>query len=54
MKGEGNLSFGSVKGPKGVTDEFYAFIKSRKRSIFVVDSYLKDSAFSAVKSDAKF
>ena len=23
----------------GVTDEFYGFIKSRKRSIFVIDSY---------------
>ena len=33
---------------------FYGFIKSRKRSIFVIDSYLKDSAFTAVKRDAKF
>ena len=33
------------------TDEFYAFIKSRKRSIFVIDSYLKDSVFTAVKRD---
>ena len=54
IKGLGNLSFGSVKGPKGLTDEFYGFIKSRKRSIFVIDSYLKDSAFTAVKRDAKF
>jgi len=51
MKGEGNRSFGSVKEPKGLTDEFYGFIKSRKRSIFVIDSYLKDSA---VKRDANF
>ena len=36
-----------------LTDEFYGFIKSRKRSIFVIDSYLKDSTFTAVKSDAK-
>ena len=43
-----------MKGPKGLTDEFYGFIKSRKRSIFVIDSYLKDSAFTAVKRDAKF
>ena len=49
-----NLSFGSVKGPKGLTFEFYGFIKSRKRSIFVTDSYLNDSAFTAVKGDAKF
>ena len=32
-------------------DEFYGFIKSRKRSIFVFDSYLNDSAFTAVKRD---
>ena len=50
----GNLSFGSVKGPKGLTDEYCGFIKSRKRSILVVDSVLNDSAFSAVKRDAKF
>ena len=30
----GNLSFGSVKAPKELTDEFYGFKKSRKRSIF--------------------
>ena len=29
-------------------------MKSRKRSIFVTDSYLNDSAFTAVKKDAKF
>jgi len=28
------------KGPKGPTDEFYCFKMSRKRSIFVIDSYL--------------
>ena len=54
MKGKGNLSFGSVRGPKGLTDEFYGLKKSRKRVIFVTDSYLKDSAFTAVKRDAKF
>ena len=48
------MSFGSVKGPKGPTDEFYGFIKSRNRSIFVIDSYLNDSAFTAVERDAKF
>ena len=26
---------------KGLTDEFCGFIKSRKLSIFVIDSYLK-------------
>ena len=35
-----------MKGPKGLTDEFYGFIKSRKRYIFVIDSYLNDSAFT--------
>jgi len=51
IKGLGSLSFGSVKG---LTDKFYGFIKSRKRSIFVINSYLKDGAFTAVKRDAKF
>ena len=49
----GNLSFGSVKAPKGLTDEFYGFKKSRKRSIFVIDSYLKASTFTAVTRDAR-
>ena len=53
-KGQENLSFGSVKGPKGLTDEFYGFIKSRKLSIIMIDSYLNKSAFTAVKKDAKF
>ena len=39
---------------KGLKDEFYSFIKSKERSIFVIDSYLKDSAFTAVKRDTKF
>ena len=47
-RGWGNLSFGSVKGPKGLTDKFYGLEKSRKRSIFVIDSYLKDNTFTAV------
>ena len=55
IKGWGNLSFGLVKkGPKGLTDEFYCFKKLRRRCIFVIDSYLKGSAFTAVKRDAKF
>ena len=45
---------GQWKGPKGPTFEFYGFIKSRKRSIFVIDSYLNANAFTAVKRDAKF
>ena len=45
----------AIKGlwPKGLTEEFYVFLKSRKRSIFVIDSYWKDSAFTAVKRDVK-
>ena len=41
----------AIKGlwPKGLTEEFYVFLKSRKRSIFEIDSYLKDSEFTAVK-----
>ena len=30
------------------TDEFYDFIKSGKRSIFVIDSYLNDNALDAM------
>ena len=51
------MSFGSVKRtqfPAGLTDQFYGFKKLRKRSIFVTDSYLNDSAFTAFKRDAKF
>ena len=48
------MSFGSLNRPTGLTNKFYGFIKSRKRSIFVIDSYLKDSAFTAVIKDAKF
>ena len=33
---------------------FYGFIKSRKHSISVIDSHLKDSAFTAVKRVVKF
>ena len=44
-----------MKGHKGLTDEFYGIKKSRKRSIFETDSYLKHSAFTAVHDrDAKF
>ena len=49
----GNLSFGSVKALKGLTDEFYGFKKSRKCSLFVIDSYLKDSTSTAVTRDAR-
>ena len=38
------MSFGSVKEHE----------KSRKRSIFAIDSYSKYNAFTAVKRDAKF
>ena len=51
------MSFGSVKRtqfPAGLTDQFYGFKKLRKRSIFVTDSYLNDSVFTAFKRDAKF
>ena len=52
-KGREICHLGMWKGPKGLKDELYGFIKSRKHSIFVIDSYLKDSAFTAVKRDAK-
>ena len=40
---------GVRNGPKGRADEFYDFIKSGKRSNFVIDFYLNDNAL-----DAKF
>ena len=39
---------------KGLTEEFYGFIKSRKRSIFVIDCHLNERPFTSVKRDAKF
>ena len=44
---------GLLKGPKGLTDIFYGFMKSRKR-FFVIDSHLNDRTFTAVKRNAKF
>ena len=38
----------------GLTVEFYGFTKPRKRSIFVIDSCLKDSELTAVEGDTKF
>ena len=52
--GEKICHLGLWKLLKGLTDEFYGFIKSRKRSIFVIDSYLKHNAFKTVKKYAKF
>ena len=43
-----------MKWPKGLTDEFHGFIKLRKRSIFVIDFHLNESASTAVKMVAKF
>ena len=40
-----SIQKGLWKGLKGLTDEFYSFIKSRKRSTIVINSHLKDSAF---------
>ena len=53
-KGREICHLGLRKYPKGLIDEFYGFINSKKPSIFVIDSYLKDSVFKPVKSDAKF
>ena len=50
----GKSVMGSVKGPKGLIHGFYGCIKSRKSSIIVINSYLNDSAFTAVKRVAKF
>ena len=53
-KGREICHLGLRKYPKGLRDEFYGFIHSKKPSIFVIDSYLKDSVFKPVKRDAKF
>ena len=50
MKGNGNLSFGSVKRPKGPNRQI-CFIKSEKRSIFVIDSYLDDNALRGMGNE---
>ena len=54
MKGWGNLSSWSVKRLKGLRDAFYWCEKVEKKFWFVIYSYLKDSAFTAVKRDAKY
>ena len=41
-KGKVICHLGLLKGPKGLTDNFYGFIKSRKRLFFVIDSHLND------------
>ena len=53
-KGREICHLGLLKGEKGLTDGFYGFIKSRKRSIFVIANDINDGAFTAVKRDAKF
>ena len=42
------------KGLKGLKDVLSAFIKLRKHSTSAIDAYLNDSAFTAVKRNAKF
>ena len=56
LKGRKICHLGLWKGTKRSKSWILLFliIKSRKRSIFVIDSYLRDSAFIAVKKDAKF
>ena len=50
IKGWGNLSLQSVKGPKRT--HFMAVKKARKLSCFVIYSHLKDGAFAALKREA--
>ena len=51
---EGKSAISGVKSPKGQQMHFMAVKKLRKGSGFVIYSYLKDSAFPAVKRRAKF
>ena len=54
-KGKGNLSIQSVKRPyRAKRWHFMAVKKAGKRSSFVINSYFKDSAFTAVKREEKF
>ena len=46
--------FSLLKDSEGLTDTFYGCKMSGKLSGFVIDSYLTDSALTAVKIDAKF
>ena len=54
MKGYGNLSLRSVKTQKELQMHFISRKKLRKSPGFVIYSYLKDSALTAVKRDEKF
>ena len=54
MKGYGNLSLRSVKTQKELQMHFISRKKLRKSPGFAIYSYLKDSAFTAVKRDEKF
>ena len=56
MKGKGNLSFWPEKDSiiKGLIDAFYGYEKVEKRSgLRFKNSYLKESAFTAVEMDVK-
>ena len=54
MKGYGNLSLRSVKTQKELQMHFISRKTLRKLPGFVIYSYLKDSALTAVKRDEKF
>ena len=54
MKGYGNLSLRSVKTQKELQMHFISRKTLRKSPGFVIYSYLKDSALTAVKRDAEF
>ena len=53
-KSVGKSVIWSVKGPKGAKKMNFWLYKVEKRSVFLIDSHLKDSAFTAVKRDGKF
>ena len=46
MKGQGNQSFQSAKGPKGLTDTFYSWEKVYKTYWYSIFSYFKDGTFT--------
>ena len=54
MKGSGNLLYLCKKVKKCLQIHFMTERKRRKRDGFVIYSYFKDRAFTAVEREAKF
>ena len=53
-KSVGKSVFGSVKGPKRANRPILWLYEVEETFYFLIDSYLKDNAFTAVKRDVNF